>query len=513
MAQTSFANILALLKDPTIPIYVKPGGDLGTAEDLNLSGIIPAVAPGNFGSKAFRKEFNLRYAYVGGSMVAGISSVAMVTALVDAGFLGVFGASGLSPAQVEEAVFKIKDELEEEQNFGSCLIHSPQDPQWEEKVVNIYLERGVNLIEASAFMQITPSLVRYRLKGLTLTPDEQIYTPNRVMAKVSRLELAKRFFSPPPPKVVQEALNRGWITDKEASLAPRVPMAQDLSAEADSGGHTDFRSALTLWPAMVRLAEDMTLKYDYPQALRVGAAGGLGTPSALLAAQDMGVSYFVTGSINQSCLESGLSEGARALLAKAGQTDVSQAPAADMFELGSRVQVLKYGTLFAPRALRLAELYRQYQRIEEIPAEERRSLEEKVFRKPLSEVWEETRQFFSQRDPATLEKAEANAKFKMALIFRWYLGQASRWAINGVEERRGDWSIFCGPSLGAFNEWVAGTYFEAPNNRHVVDLAGLLLYGAAVLKRVALARDLGLIGLDLPLSVPPLDPGELANFI
>jgi PfaD family protein len=263
---------------------------------------------------------------------------------------------------------------------------------------------------------------------------------------------------------------------------------------------------------MLKLAEEYSRKYDYHQLLRVGAAGGIGTPAAILAAQDMGMSYFVTGSINQSCVESGLSEGGRILLSKASQTDMSQAPAADMFELGAKVQVLKYGTLFAPRALKLAELYRQFSAIEDLPAEEVKNLEEKVFRKPLTVIWDDTKNFFTTRDPHMLEKAENNPKLKMALVFRWYLGQASRWAINGVEDRRTDWSIFCGPSLGAFNEWVAGSPYEDPANRRVADLAGLLLYGAAVQKRFTLARDIGLLQEDCSVNLPPIAPEELANF-
>ncbi|MDR3135064.1 MAG: 2-nitropropane dioxygenase, partial [Deltaproteobacteria bacterium] len=268
--------ILPLLFDPRETLYIKPGGELGTQFEPNLIGIIPPVAPGNFGSKSFRKEFNLRYAYVGGAMVGGISSRAMCVALADMGGLGIFGASGLAPSAIDEEIAKLKEELLTDQSFGSCLIHSPQDPAWEEKVVEIYLKRKVTLIEASAFMQITPSLVRYRLHGLTSLPDGSIMAPNRVIAKVSRLELAKRFFSPPPPKIVQEALNRGWITEKEAYLAPRLPMAQDLTAEADSGGHTDFRPALSLWPSAAKLAVEYTSKHDYDHPLRVGAAGGLG---------------------------------------------------------------------------------------------------------------------------------------------------------------------------------------------------------------------------------------------
>jgi PfaD family protein len=470
------------------------------------------MAPGNFGSKAFRKEFNLRYAYVGGAMVGGVSSAAMVEALADIQALGIFGASGLPPATVEENVVRLKNNLGQKA-FGSCLIHSPQDPSWEEKVTEIYLERGVDLVEASAFTQLTPSLVRYRLKGLRAEPDGAIVAPNRIMAKVSRLELARRFLSPPPPKLVKEALEKGWVTAEEAALAAHIPMAQDLTAEADSGGHTDFRPALTLWPSAIALAQNLTEQYGYQQSLRVGAAGGLGTPQAFLAAQDLGAAYFVTGSINQSCVESGLSAEAKELLAKASQTDVAVAPAADMFEMGARVQVLKYGTLFAPRAQKLAELYRQCPSLSDIPAADRQNLEEKIFRAPLDDVWERTAEFFRARDPRQLIKAQQDARFQLALVFRWYLGQASRWAIAGVADRRSDWCVFCGPAMGAFNEWAAGTFLADPLNRTVAALAQNLMYGLAVYKRMIMARDLGFLPDDLCLPLKPIPPDKLAAFV
>ncbi|MDR1872374.1 MAG: PfaD family polyunsaturated fatty acid/polyketide biosynthesis protein [Deltaproteobacteria bacterium] len=504
--------LLTALSDPGEIIYLLPGGEMGGPGDSPLAAIIPVMAPGNFGSKAFRKEFNLRYAYVGGAMVGGISSAAMVEALADISVLGIFGASGLSPVVVEDNIVRLKERLGSK-TFGSCLIHSPQDPTWEEKVVEIYLRHGVDLIEASAFTQITPSLVRYRLQGLKVDQEGEILAPNRIMAKVSRLELARRFFSPPPPKIVKEILAKGWITAEEAALAERIPMAQDLTAEADSGGHTDFRPALTLWPSAIALAQEMTEKHGYQQDLRIGAAGGLGAPPAFLAAQDLGVAYFVTGSINQSCVESGLSEGGRELLAKASQTDVAVAPAADMFELGARVQVLKYGTLFAPKAQKLVEFWRRYQSLEDIPEAERLDLEDKIFKAPLADIWSQTAEFFKARDPEQLAKAEKDPHFKLALIFRWYLGQASRWAINGVKERRSDWCVFAGPSIGAFNEWVAGTFLSDPANRTVALLAQNLLYGLAVYKRMVMAKDLGFLPDDLCQPLKPLTAEKLAPYI
>ncbi len=503
---TDKQKLIEALADPGQTIFLKKGLMVQRAGE-DIDGLIAACPVSAFGSAEFRAAHGLKYAYVGGAMVGGISSRAMVKALAEGGALGIFGASGLAPARVEQEVAALKEELGE-LPFGSCLINTPHDPSWEEKVVEIYLKHGVRIIEASAFMQLTPSLLRYRLAGASVRPDGSLNVPNSIIAKVSRVELARRFFAPAPEKLIKAALAKGWISEEQAQLASRIPMAQDLTAEADSGGHTDFRPAVTLWPAMVATARELTEKHGFSSPLRVGAAGGIGSPWALAAAAECGVSYAVTGSINQSCLESGLAPAGRELLAKAGQADMAQGPAADMFELGAKVQVLKFGTLYAMRAQKLADAYRQYASLEDIPDQDREVLETQIFKQTLRETWEQTRTFFLERDPAQAAKAEADPRYRMALVFRWYLGQASRWAIAGVEERRPDWQIFCGPAQGAFNEWAKGTIFESAEQRTVMALALNLLYGAAVLKRRNQAVALGAVQ---PWQLPLLKPQPLSD--
>jgi hypothetical protein len=39
--------------------------------------------------------------------------------------------------------------------------------------------------------------------------------------------------------------------------------------------------------------------------------------------------------------------------------------------------------------------------------------------------------------------------------------------------------------MGAFNEWTAGTFLEKPENRDTATVAMNLLYGAAVVLRIA----------------------------
>jgi PfaD family protein len=274
-------------------------------------------------------------------------------------------------------------------------------------------------------------------------------------------------------------------------------MADDITVEADSGGHTDNRPLVGLLPSISALRDQVQGIQGYPTPIRIGAAGGIGTPAAVLGAFSMGAAYVVTGSINQACLEAGTSLAVKEALCQAATPDVMMAPSADMFEMGVKVQVLKRGTMFPMRSQKLYDTYLAYPGLDAIPDDLRTDLEEKIFQKSLDEVWAECVSFFEKRDPEQLEKAQANPKKKLALIFRWYLGLATHWGIQGVPERRLDYQVWCGPVMGAFNDWARGTDLERLENRRAAHLADQLMLGAAYLYRV---NQLALQGLSLPLA-------------
>jgi PfaD family protein len=219
----------------------------------------------------------------------------------------------------------------------------------------------------------------------------------------------------------------------------------------------------------------------------------------------MGADYVMTGSVNQACREAGTSDPVRRMLAQAEQADVTMAPAADMFEMGVRLQVLKRGTMFPMRARRLYDLYRAHAGLEDIPDDERKNLESTIFRTSLDEVWAETRRFWEQRDPIQVEKAEGDPKHRMALVFRWYLGTSSRWANRGEPGREMDYQVWCGPAMGAFNEWVRGSFLEPWEGRRVVSVAQNMLYGAAVMIRANALRSQGV---ELPADGVDVRPRE-----
>ena len=449
---------------------------------LSLLAYVPPLAPSSLGDRRFKARHGLRYAYVCGAMANGITSTAMVEAASRAGMIGYFGAAGLSPQQVEAAVETLQNALGN-RPYGFNLIHSPNDPALETAIVDLYLRRGVSRISASAYLRLTPQLVRYRVTGIHRGPDGTIVCPNKVKAKVSRVEVASRFFSPPPEKMLSALVAQGQISTETAELAARIPMADDLTAEADSGGHTDNRPALALLPTMMHLRDRMMAAHGYQEPICVGLGGGIATPQATAAAFAMGAAYVLAGSVHQACIESGTTELVRHMLAEAGQADVVMAPAADMFEMGVKVQVLKRGTLFAVRAAKLYDCYRRYETWEAIPPKERSALEKDCFRADFEETWQQTAAFFARRDPRQLERAQRDPRHKMALVFRSYLGLSSKWPVRGMAERQLDFQVWCGPSMGAFNEWTTGTFLEKPENRDTATVAMNLLYGAAVVLR------------------------------
>jgi PfaD family protein len=469
------------------------------------------VLPENLGDPGFCAELGIRYPYIGGSMAKGIASVRISEELGRAGMLGFFGAAGLPFHEVEAALDQLKN-APGSFPFGVNLIHSPHEPDLEAALVELYLKKGVDLIEASAFLSLTRTLVRYRVHGIHRLPDGSVHAPHRIIAKVSREELAAKFFSPPPEKILKELVAAGEITAEQALLAQEIPMAQYVTAEADSGGHTDNRPAMALFPTIQSLAHRLEKEFGYSCRLKTGLAGGISTPASAAAAFAMGAAWIMTGSVNQACIESGTSAIVREMLTETRQSDVTMAPAADMFEMGVTVQVLKRGTMFPMRAAKLYELYRSHAGLEDIPAAEREKLEKTLFLAPLEDIWRDTRAYFLKRDPKQVERADRDPKHRMALVFRWYLGQAAHWAKDGNPLRKMDYQVWAGPSMGAFNEWVAGSFLAKAEQRTVVTVARNILYGAAVLSRAAMLRSQGVHLPAEAVQITPMQDAEVKEY-
>ncbi|MBH8605513.1 ACP S-malonyltransferase [Thermoactinomyces sp. CICC 10522] len=430
------------------------------------------ITASSLGSASFKRDYNLKYAYLTGGMYRGIASKELVVRVGKAGMMGFFGSGGLQLNEIEEAILAIQRELNKGEAYGFNLVHQLADPAKEEAIVQLFLRHNVPVIEASAFLSITPALVLYRAKGVTRAVDGSVKCQNKIIAKVSRPEVAEAFLSPAPERIVDKLLSEGKITRQEADMLKQVPMADDLTVEADSGGHTDGGAAYALLPAILKLRDRLVAKYGYAKEIRVGAAGGIGSPEAAAAAFTMGADYILTGSINQCTVEAKTSHAVKDLLEKMNVQDTEYAPAGDLFELGAKIQVLKKGVFFPARANKLFDLYRHHDSWDEIDAQVRKQIEEKYFKRTFEEVYEIVKGHYS---PGELQKAEMNPKQKMAMIFKWYFHYSNQLALNGSEESRVDYQIHCGPALGSFNQWVKGTPLENWRNRHVDEIGIRLL--------------------------------------
>ncbi|WP_433521451.1 PfaD family polyunsaturated fatty acid/polyketide biosynthesis protein [Nocardia pseudovaccinii] len=460
-------------------------------EPFDLLGTVPGLYPEWLGDRSFCARHAVRFPYVVGEMAGGITTTGMVSAMAQAGMLAFFGAARLDAGRVDAAVTELSAALGESRNWGVNLIHTPVQPRREEDLATLLLARGVPIVSVSGFTAPTPAVVRCAATGLAIDRAGQLVRRTRIIAKVSHPDVAERFLSPAPQRILDDLVAGQLITSEEADLARRIPVAEDLTVEADSGGHTDNRPLAVVLPVVLAVRDELAARFGYIDPVRVGAAGGLGTPESVAAAFALGAAYVVTGSVNQVAVESGLSEDAKALLVDADVADSVMAPSADLFEQGGRVQVLRRGTLYAQRAARLYEVYRAYDSLESVPYEERSRLERTVLHDSFGALWAQAVDYWREHDPTVLERAAQDPRHRMALTFRSYLGMTSRWAVSGDADRRTDYQIWCGPALGAFNRWIRGSFLAVPEQRSVVQIGLNLMEGAAVVARRHQLRSLG----------------------
>lgn len=449
--------------------------------DVDLLYEVQKIA-GNLGDAAFKKEYGIKYAYMSGAMYRGISSKELVVAMGKANLMGSLGTGGMHYHKMRNDIDYIQRELSGGQNYSMNLVCNLSNPQEEIKTIELYLEKRIKRIDAAAFLQITPALVLYRVKGLRKELSGRIACDHKILAKVSRPEVAKAFMSPAPELIVSKLLSERKITEAQAKMSKRVPMSYDICVEGDSGGHTDQGIITVLLPSIQSVRKDIVRKFNYEKKLRVGLAGGIGTPEAAVAAFAMGADFIITGSINQCTVEAGISDVVKELLQNINVQDTDYAPAGDMFEIGAKVQVLKKGTFFPARSNKLFMLYNHYDSLEEIPEKIQIQLQEKYFKKSFDDILRETLEHYKKiGQQKEIDRAINNPKRKMALVFRWYFHHSAQMALSGNVKGQVDYQVHTGPALGAFNQWVKGTDLENWKARHVDKIAEKLMEETAVL--------------------------------
>jgi trans-AT polyketide synthase/acyltransferase/oxidoreductase domain-containing protein len=444
------------------------------------------------GSITFCERYNTSYAYVAGGLHMGIASIEMVKRMANSQMLSFLGTKGRAISEINRDIERLQEQLIKEKSFGVNLYHNILEPNKEIELVNSLLERGITIIEAGGFSQITLALAYFRIAGLERKDDQSIECKNQIIAKISRPEVAEGFMKPVPERLIKRLLDNGWITQDQAEMAREIPLSGDICTEADPGGVTYRSSAFVLFPSIKSLRNQIQQQYKYKDPIHLGISGGIGTPEAAVSAFIMEADFILTGSINQCTVESCLSPIAKDLLQNSDVQDTAYIPDEELFEIGIQAQVLKKGVLFATRGKKLYELYQRYDSLEDIPNDVREQLEVKYFKKTLPEVWEIIRQEFVERDEISqIESIEERPKKKMATIFKYYLRQANQYALEGTMEEQANFQIQTGAALGAFNQWVKGTSLEVWQNRHVdqigikiMETAENLMQNKAVLFKV-----------------------------
>jgi len=303
------AGIREKLTHTELPCYVMRdlGGRIGFSNTgelvaegrgLQVLAITSPMPAEQLGDPSFCRDYGIKYAYKTGAMANGIASAELVIAIAKAAMLGSFGAAGMVPDKIERSIDQIQNALLNE-TFAVNLIHSPVEEALEAGAVDLFLRKGIKVVEASAYLALTEYIVHYRLAGLSRGVHGEIVIGNKVIAKVSRKEVALPFMKAAPEDMVAQLLAKGKITPEQAELSKLVPMADDITVEADSGGHTDNRPLVALLPIIIQLRDEVAKETGFAQKIRIGAAGGISTPASALAAFMMGAAYVVTGSVNQ----------------------------------------------------------------------------------------------------------------------------------------------------------------------------------------------------------------------
>ena len=166
------------------------------------------ISPRELGDKGFMELYEVDYPLYTGAMAKGIASADLVIAAGKRKMLASLGAGGLPLQVVEENIKKIQAALPNGP-FAVNLIHSPADDILERGNVDLFLKYGIRVVEASAYMSLTPHVVRYRLAGLRSGKDGQVICDNKIIYKVSRTELAELAMRPAPKRIVDKLLKEG----------------------------------------------------------------------------------------------------------------------------------------------------------------------------------------------------------------------------------------------------------------------------------------------------------------
>lgn len=466
-------DLTTKIKRTSTPIKIEEQNEVQEAiNEQNRDEVVSIL-----GSDEFKQDYGLQYAYAVGPMESGITTKEMVERCAKAGLLGIYASNNLSYQRIEEDVNNLTQQLGSVP-FGVALSPDYIDLKREEKIVSILCRYDIKMVQASYYINVSKQLVKYKAKGLTLVDQEKVNSGHKIMAKLSRSEVVEEFLKPASDSIIEELLQEGEITNEQAQLLKKVPIADSICVESNSAGRTDSASALATFPVIARMVEQTSNQYHYDKKVRVGCSGSIGSPEAIVALFALGADFVMTGSVNQCTVESGTSEFVKRILQQMDIQDTEYIPSGDNFDYNAKMQVAKRGVLFPVRANKLNEIYKLYGSIAAIDSDVKKKIEEHYFEHSMEEVFEMIRPSLNQTQ---LNRLERTPKYKMALIFQWYYKKGLEDAIRGKEDNAVNLLIYSSVAMGAFNAYVKNTELEKWENRHVDEIGVKLMRDAEVL--------------------------------
>lgn len=124
------------------------------------------------------------------------------------------------------------------------------------------------------------------------------------------------------------------------------------------------------------------------------------------------------------------------------------------------------------RSNKLYSLYKNYNAIEDIDEKTKEQIQNRYFKKSFDEIYDLVK---NELPTSIIEESESNPKVKMKLIFEWYINNSLEWVKTGEEDYQTDYQVLVSSALGAFNQWVKATSLENWQNRHVTEIAKMLM--------------------------------------
>jgi len=255
-----------------------------------LTPMIPEIER-RHGRKAagFERAFGCTRPLVVGSLGRGAAGPDLVSALAEGGVLAILDTEEVEPSAIEAALERLADDPRTRGRFGVNVTADPEDPEGEERLVELLLRHGVTCVEARGHAEPSPALLRFcRRDGAPV---------RRLIVRVQDHDALDAFLRRQDGRPVADAV------------------CVDMHPWRRPGGAEGFAPLELLRDALARRD---ALRRDGGAAPFVGAADIGGNPHSVRALLAMGGDFVMAGGVFLTAREAALDGVLREALRTAG---------------------------------------------------------------------------------------------------------------------------------------------------------------------------------------------------